>query len=227
MERAPDEEQLGSVDEGRRLISQVKEEEGHDGTDVPSKHVRFGNVGLDSDATPRLMLDLIPNSQQCQGNLHVAGTGNPVPHVVDTIEDDGVGVSMGNPDDPGITTGRSIEDKAGIILGIHNVFIVIPQFIISGLSSILFAIMDPDKSVLASHGPPANPGSPPDIPGGNETINPPLFAMSHIMLPRAKGEVATRSPDSVAVIFRIGGVSAAIAFVLALRLAQELKQTHQ
>jgi solute carrier family 45 protein 1/2/4 len=32
--------------------------------------------------------------------------------------------------------------------GIHNVFIVIPQLIIAGLSSIIFAIFEPGKSVL-------------------------------------------------------------------------------
>jgi solute carrier family 45 protein 1/2/4 len=32
--------------------------------------------------------------------------------------------------------------------GIHNVFIVMPQLIISGLSSIIFAIFEPGKSVL-------------------------------------------------------------------------------
>ena len=37
--------------------------------------------------------------------------------------------------------------------GIHNLFIVIPQFIVTGVSSIIFAIFDPDQSVLhGGHG---------------------------------------------------------------------------
>ncbi|KAG9226953.1 hypothetical protein CCMSSC00406_0003374 [Pleurotus cornucopiae] len=57
--------------------------------------------------------------------------------------------------------GAGLSAKAGIILGIHNVFIVIPQFLVTGLSSILFAIFDPQKSVL--HG--AHPGN-----IGNNTV---------------------------------------------------------
>ncbi|KAG8908297.1 hypothetical protein FRB99_007831 [Tulasnella sp. 403] len=41
-----------------------------------------------------------------------------------------------------------ISNKAGIILGIHNIFVVIPQFLVTGLSSILFALLEPHKSVL-------------------------------------------------------------------------------
>ena len=38
-----------------------------------------------------------------------------------------------------------------ILKGIHNVFIVIPQFLVTGLSSIVFAIFDPRTSVNPSH----------------------------------------------------------------------------
>ncbi|KAG8915320.1 hypothetical protein FRC01_003705 [Tulasnella sp. 417] len=41
-----------------------------------------------------------------------------------------------------------MSNKAGIILGIHNIFVVIPQFLVTGLSSILFALLEPHKSVL-------------------------------------------------------------------------------
>lgn len=72
-----------------------------------------------------------------------------------------------------------LSSKAGIILvcplsflifltahlharkGIHNIFIVIPQFLVTGMSSLIFAIFDPAKSVLHGHQanmlpPPAN-----------------------------------------------------------------------
>ena len=117
MEHALDEEQLGSVDEGRPLISEAKEAEdrNEDGRGVSSKHVRFADMGSDSDTTPHLMmLGLNASAQQSQSNLHVAGTRDAVPHLVGTTEDDGVGVSVGSPGDH--VTDRSIEDKAGIIL---------------------------------------------------------------------------------------------------------------
>jgi solute carrier family 45 protein 1/2/4 len=44
---------------------------------------------------------------------------------------------------------------AGIVLGIHNVFIVIPQFIISFISSVLFKFLEPGSSEQASADPPA------------------------------------------------------------------------
>lgn len=32
--------------------------------------------------------------------------------------------------------------------GLHNIFIVIPQFLVTGLASIIFAVLDPNKSVI-------------------------------------------------------------------------------
>ena len=37
--------------------------------------------------------------------------------------------------------------------GIHNLFIVLPQFISSGITAIIFAIFDPSKSVRPGHNP--------------------------------------------------------------------------
>ena len=53
----------------------------------------------------------------------------------DTIRD-GHDVSKGK-------AGSGLAEKAGIIIGIHNIFIVIPQFIMTGLASIIFALLDP------------------------------------------------------------------------------------
>ncbi|PLW07117.1 hypothetical protein PCASD_25420 [Puccinia coronata f. sp. avenae] len=44
---------------------------------------------------------------------------------------------------------------AGTVLGIHNVFIVIPQFIISFISSVLFKFLEPGSSEPTSADPPA------------------------------------------------------------------------
>ncbi|KAF4603016.1 hypothetical protein EYR38_003421 [Pleurotus pulmonarius] len=108
--------------------------------------------------------------------------------------------------------GGGLSAKAGIILGIHNVFIVIPQFLVTGLSSILFAIFDPQKSVL--HG--AHPGN-----IGNSTV-------AAVDTRDFTSQLFPREPEiqggsnSVVYIFRIGGLSAAIAFVLCWRLAREM-----
>ncbi|KAJ3906400.1 hypothetical protein F5879DRAFT_650720 [Lentinula edodes] len=121
-------------------------------------------------------------------------------------------------------SGGGLSAKAGIILGIHNIFVVIPQFLVTGLSSIIFALVDPTKSVL--HG---------SHPGG--TLGP---ALNHTTLggaiPRyivrddTEDELemiqelhASATSNSIVYIFRVGGVSALIAFILCWRLARELR----
>ncbi|KAF7342251.1 MFS general substrate transporter [Mycena venus] len=74
--------------------------------------------------------------------------------------------------------------------GIHNIFIVIPQFLVTGLSAAIFAIFDG-----AAAAPGHAPG--PDVEPGR---------------------------NSVVYVFRIGGIWASIAFVLAWRLARELRR---
>ncbi|KAK0194177.1 sucrose transporter [Armillaria mellea] len=94
----------------------------------------------------------------------------------------------------GVTT-EDLSAKAGIILGIHNIFVVIPQFLVTGVSSIIFAIFDKDIRDSSS----ANSGV-----GAASTMN-------------AAGS------NSVVYVFRIGGIAALIAFVLSWRLAKELR----
>jgi solute carrier family 45 protein 1/2/4 len=109
-----------------------------------------------------------------------------------------------------------LSAKAGIILGIHNIFIVVPQFLATGLSSIIFAIFDPDKPVLHGH-----PG------GAIPSVNATLPTAGTVTINGTVGltgvEEQKNGPNSVAIIFRLGGVSAAIAFVLCWRLARELR----
>ncbi|KII91533.1 hypothetical protein PLICRDRAFT_156689 [Plicaturopsis crispa FD-325 SS-3] len=111
---------------------------------------------------------------------------------------------------------RDLTAQSGVILGIHNIFIVIPQFIVTGLSSIIFALFEPDKSVL--HG---------QHPGKIDTSNTTMSVTSELMR-RQEADTVPDGPNSVAIIFRqseysIGGVSAAIAFVLCWRLAREIR----
>lgn len=88
----------------------------------------------------------------------------------------------------------STADKAGLILGIHNVFIVLPQFVITFISSIVFMIMEPAKGTEAA------PAAAAD--GAAATTDGPS------------------SPNAVGLVFRIGGTAAAVGAFLSYRLAQ-------
>jgi solute carrier family 45 protein 1/2/4 len=112
---------------------------------------------------------------------------------------------------------NGLSSQAGAILGIHNMFIVVPQFLVTGLSSIIFAIFDPQKSVLHGH----HPGN---IVPVNGTIATSGDVVRQI-LNRDEGPSVKTGPNSIAIIFRLGGVAAAIAFVLCWRLAREMKRT--
>jgi hypothetical protein len=88
----------------------------------------------------------------------------------------GMGMGMGTRTSPrsgsgvggGGSKGKGTADKAGVILGIHNVFLVLPQFIVTFLSSIIFYLMEPDKGVPAKH--PQIPVAEPAIGNGNGTL---------------------------------------------------------
>ncbi|KAL1743634.1 major facilitator superfamily domain-containing protein [Schizophyllum fasciatum] len=121
--------------------------------------------------------------------------------------------------------GGGLAAKAGIILGIHNLFIVIPQFIVTGLSSIIFAIFDPHQSVLhGGHGgvpmhntTTAEAGD--DAAAGGDLT----FRTSQEFALRAEDDSDAGGTNSVVYIFRIGGFSAIIAAVLCWRLARDLR----
>ncbi|KAF9219205.1 MFS general substrate transporter [Gyrodon lividus] len=110
---------------------------------------------------------------------------------------------------------NGLSSQAGAILGIHNIFIVIPQFLVTGLSSIIFSIFDPDNSVLHGY----HPGN---TQPGNGTMTPAAQDVTGYLLTRLD-ELSQSKPNSIAIIFRLGGVAAAIAFFLSWRLAKELK----
>lgn len=155
-------------------------------------------------------------------------------------------------------SGGDLSAKAGIILvsnsltfgapsftdsqtqGIHNVFIVIPQFLVTALASIIFALFEPDKSVLHGHHP--GPGQPvhnvpptntttPTVTSSAAVVSETARAVASVLLAKADedwdgewGEENTTGPNSVAFIFRVGGVAAFVAFVLTLRLSRMLQQ---
>ncbi|KAF9463203.1 major facilitator superfamily domain-containing protein [Collybia nuda] len=131
-----------------------------------------------------------------------------------------------------------LSAKAGIILGIHNVFIVIPQFLVTGLSAIIFAVLDPvptpSSGVLV-------PAPQPNISNvttitrqatrnfvrvfAHETVRISNVVVKELTQPAEDAERNERGgqSDSVVYILRLGGVAALIAFVLSWRLAKELR----
>jgi len=125
-----------------------------------------------------------------------------------------------------------LSTKAGIILvcsyfnlnftsdlliclqGIHNIFVVIPQFLVTGVSSIIFAIFEPGKSVLHGQHPGKTNPAPSDVFEHDSGVDSAMgtstlgnFALD--MLRRQTEEpdeplppVAGKGPNSVAIIFR-------------------------
>ena len=122
---------------------------------------------------------------------------------------------------------KGTADKAGVILGIHNVFLVLPQFIVTTFSSLIFYLMEPGKS-LPEHHPQSTPH------GGNVTME---VVGEMVKVVRREAEAGrVQAPDAVGLIFRcasdlrvwagltmtnrIGGVSAAVGGCICWRLSR-------
>lgn len=119
-----------------------------------------------------------------------------------------------------------MSNKAGIILGIHNIFVVIPQFLVTGLSSILFALLEPHKSVL-DQGHAGHPAAG-NVPNKNITEAASAAAAEVIRATLEPREAPVEgSGDSIGIIFRIGGVSALIACGLCWKLSRDLVGKHR
>jgi len=123
----------------------------------------------------------------------------------------------------GSATSSTLSSKAGIILGIHNIFIVLPQFLVSGFAAILFALVDPQRPLLPGHRGPIAPG-----PVLNGTI--PVAAIVsrgkevlESLLDDRQVALDDTHSDSVVYVFWVGGVAASLAFILCWRLAREIR----
>ncbi|CAG8809645.1 3854_t:CDS:1, partial [Racocetra persica] len=111
-------------------------------------------------------------------------------------------------DDTSFRSGRSTRNDssnngsdAGVLLGIHNIYIVIPQFIATFFSSVAFAILEgPTSNHFADH----------VADGNNGTTNDPMNSQSH-------GEL-NAGADSIGFVLRCGGCMAIVAGVLSMRL---------
>lgn len=87
-------------------------------------------------------------------------------------------------------------DKAGVILGIHNVFVVLPQFVVTLMASIIFHIMEPGTGGDAL--PAKHPNA---IPIGNGTVSEiDLDEMMRLVV--REGGMEGGSSDAVGLIFR-------------------------
>ncbi|KAG8908718.1 hypothetical protein FRC01_007266 [Tulasnella sp. 417] len=119
-----------------------------------------------------------------------------------------------------------MSNKAGIILGIHNIFVVIPQFLVTGLSSILFALLEPHKSVL-DQGHAGHPAAG-NVPNKNITDATTAVVADVVRATLEAREAPVEgSGDSIGIIFRIGGISAFIACGLCWKLSRELTGKHR
>lgn len=149
------------------------------------------SASMDGEGERAKIGSLLGNSNARMSHLDVPGMSRA------GEDEDGSG--------PSGKRGGGLAAKAGIILGIHNIFIVIPQFLITGISSIIFAI--------ASSG------------EGDETHTPGEANTNSTALNLGAREGALPSgggPNSYAYVFRLGGLAAVVAFVLTIRLTRHL-----
>ncbi|KAF8307893.1 hypothetical protein DL93DRAFT_2171488 [Clavulina sp. PMI_390] len=103
-------------------------------------------------------------------------------------------------------TGDDVGDKAG---GIHNIFVVIPQFLVTGLSAVVFAIADSAAPIS------------PHVPGSRNSENKPVL----LRRIAAQGSTSTNDGfDSIGFMFRLGGLCAGIAAMLCWRLSKYLQK---
>ncbi|KAI0644153.1 hypothetical protein C8Q79DRAFT_1021988 [Trametes meyenii] len=117
----------------------------------------------------------------------------------------------GDEDGDAAKSRHGLAAKAGIIIGIHNIFIVIPQFTMAGLAS-LISFLDPVKTA-------------PDAENGSSLA-------SNTTDPAGSGTGARGGPNSYATIYRqvlsqafleAHPLTCPVAFVLTLRLTRGLR----
>ncbi|KIJ62081.1 hypothetical protein HYDPIDRAFT_189174 [Hydnomerulius pinastri MD-312] len=217
-----DVEHDADAEETRQLFQAELDEDEDDSADVhahshpradgdsPSHSTRTSLPEEDHDQAPHPRIMGLGNSRARVSRIDIDFSASP--SSASRRAENGMTSSSGS----GRKPANGLSSQAGAIIGIHNMFIVIPQFLVTGISSIIFAIVDPDKSVLHGH----HPGN--TLPG-NGTITPAAQDVARHLIPR-EDEFPESGPNSIAIIFRLGGVAAAIAFVLCLRLAKELKR---
>ncbi|SCV70975.1 BQ2448_3737 [Microbotryum intermedium] len=134
-------------------------------------------------------------------------------------------------------------DQAGAILGIHNIYVVMPQFLVTALSSIIFALFAPHQPIIHHGGSTTHPIIPADP--ATASSEDPLTdqgelgehlirrvvstTLSHFvpLLTRASDETSTggdqfveRQYDPLGMIFQFGGFMALISAYLAWKMTR-------
>ncbi|THH15535.1 hypothetical protein EW146_g4950 [Bondarzewia mesenterica] len=193
--------------------------------DVDEERQHFlehGGGGGDEEAASEQSMD--DNDHEMDASRHEAIMGNvgarhswvDVSAVDGTSENEDASARVGDGRKPGLS------EKAGVILGIHNIFVVVPQFLVTGFSSLIFALLEPEKSVLHIEKPASSP--PMNI---TEAVSNSLVGeLAGRQVQENGGEEMAVGPNSVAIIFRLGGASAAVAFVICWRLSQEMRRRY-
>ncbi|GAA5961763.1 hypothetical protein JCM21900_000753 [Sporobolomyces salmonicolor] len=116
-------------------------------------------------------------------------------------------------------------DQTGVILGCHNIYLVLPQFLVTALSSIIFAFFAPHHSVLGPHAPP--PASATSAANSTTLLEEARWRRAAAVA-TGLGTLATRQDeaiegsgggwDALGLIFRIGGVSAAVSTYICYKM---------
>ncbi|KAG0244436.1 hypothetical protein BGW41_007728 [Actinomortierella wolfii] len=110
-------------------------------------------------------------------------------------------------DDNSTDTEDTPEIDAGLVLGVHNMYIVFPQFLDAIVASTLFAIIGSRPSQDFPHPGPSLPDDPEG--GGGQLVG--LLAKSWTV-------VAPGDPEPVGWVLRFGGLMALVAALLSRRL---------
>jgi solute carrier family 45 protein 1/2/4 len=112
-----------------------------------------------------------------------------------------------------------------LVQAINNLFCVIPQFIVTALAAAIFALVEPGAPALDVY----KPGVVPPASNFSVTANPGNSSQEEaVQLGRLAAQMFKREVQevqggsSIGLIFRVGGVAAAVAGVLAWKLAREL-----
>ena len=131
-----------ALEEDVRSFSSNASMDSSDSEDHPKPHRRTpslsrdGGGGEDGEAPGPFMLHAAARTSHA--DVHSLMTAETAT-LAEADEDHGVEAQAPS----------GLAAKAGIIIGIHNIFIVIPQFIMTGIASVTFALLDPTRGATA------------------------------------------------------------------------------
>ncbi|GAA5990989.1 hypothetical protein JCM11641_007730 [Rhodosporidiobolus odoratus] len=140
-------------------------------------------------------------------------------------------------------------DQTGVILGCHNIYLVLPQFLVTALSSIIFALLAPHHSVLSAgshHG--AGVTTPKDPAGTSNSTTllgeddeyrtmrlavRALVTLGEAMMEKRQEEEADLPGggeggwDALGLIFRLGGISACASTYVCYKMWRDQQRAQE